>query len=298
MLLLDEPEGGFMELISRELPADCEIYDTSDYHYGALNCHREGIRQIVAEVAAKRNRFLINKGDSIDAVLPNDKRYASCAMDYQDMLLTPEQQADAIVQDFLPIRRRILAWGLGNHEYKLINSHDYGRYIARQLQVPYGGVAFKFIAKGGGEVKYKLFCAHGRGKVPAGAKDPIQREANRKAWLKRSLESLAGDCAYMSIGHGHYLITVNPTTQDQLYMNDDGSELHQHYHTVAEQNAEYIPPESRWYTMSGSFLKLFSPPGSGAISYGEMALYPPTEMGCVKLVVRDHRITAVEKVKI
>lgn len=285
-----------MELISSQLPLDCEIYDTSDYHYGALNCARDKIREVIDIVAANKRRFLINKGDSIDAVLPNDKRYASCAMDYRDMLLTPEQQADAIIKDFLPIKHRILAWGLGNHEFKLINTCDFGRYIAKALDVPYGTAAFKFTALDKqGNPMFKFFHAHGKGKVPAGAKDPIQREANRKAWLKRTLESLSGDCIYMSMGHGHHLIIVEPTTGDSLYMVDDGENIRQKYRVMPFQNAEYISPESRWYSMTGGFLKLFSPPGSGAVGYGEMALYSPTEMGCTKIIVQGGQVVAVEK---
>ena len=286
-----------MELIKTTLPKDCEIYDTSDYHYGALNCNREGLKEIIEMVRSKRSRFLINKGDSIDAVLPNDKRYASCAMDYRDMLLSPEQQADAIIHDFMPIRRKILAWGHGNHEFKLINTHDYGRYIARQLQVPYGAVMFKIRYEDkDGNLLFKTFHAHGRGKVPAGAKDPIQRDANRKAWLKRTLEGLSGDCIYMSMGHGHHLINVDPTTQDQLYITDDGEHLRQNYRTNSKQNSQYIAPESRWYSMTGGFLKLFSPPGSQAIGYGEMAMYTPAEVGCTKIVVQGGQVVQVEKV--
>lgn len=286
-----------MELIDATIPLDCEIYDTSDYHYGALNCHRDGLKEVIAEVQAKRNRFLINKGDSIDAVLPNDKRYAACSMDYQGMLLTPEQQAKAIIEDFWPIRKKILAWGHGNHEFKLINTQDFGRRIAEELRTPYGGVAFKlrFYTKGG-QLLFKTFHAHGKGKVPAGAKDPIQRDANRKAWLKRILESLAGDCIYLSMGHGHHLIVVDPTTKNQLYLTDDGENIRQHYREDPKQNSKRISPESRWYSMTGGFLKLFSPPGSQAIGYGEMALYSPTEMGCTKIIVQGGQIVDVQKV--
>ena len=286
-----------MELIAGEIPLDCEIFDTSDYHYGALNCHREGIREIIATVAAKKNRFLLNKGDSIDAVTPGDKRYASCSMEVRDNLLTPERQADALVEDFRPIRHRILAWGFGNHEYALINTLDFGRYLARQLQVPYGGVAYKLALRHKGVPLCKLLLHHGRGMLPKGAKDPIQREANQKAWVRRRLEETGfADCAYMSMGHIHRLLIVPPTTSGQLYLTDDGERIKQHYKDETAQNAGHIPPDSRWYVATGSFLKLYSDPGTYAMSYGEMAMYGPAELGCAKIVVQGGRIVNVEKV--
>lgn len=286
-----------MELTARELPADCEIYDTSCLHYGALNCYREGIREIIDEVGAKRNRFLLNKGDSIDAVLPNDKRYASCAMDVKENLLTPAAQCDALVKDFLPIRKQILAWGHGNHEFKLINTMDFGRYIAAQLQVPYGGVTYKFAGKDKtGATRFKMLLTHGRGMIPQGAKDPIQREANQKAWVRRKLESMGfADCVYMSMAHIHRNIVVKPTTADQLYLTDDGENIHQHYQVLAPQDAMYIPPDSRFYASTGSFLGLYSKPGSFAFGYGELAQYGPTELGCCKVIIRNHQVVDVEK---
>ena len=113
-----------MELIKRVMPRDYVLIDSSDYHYGSLNCSRDKIKEMVAKVVSKRNYFLVNKGDSIEAILPNDKRYASCGMAIKEGLLTPAQQADAVVKDFMPIKDKIIAWGFGNHEYKLLNTMD------------------------------------------------------------------------------------------------------------------------------------------------------------------------------
>lgn len=287
-----------MELIKKQMPRDYVIIDSSDYHYGSANCARESIKEMIDKVATNKNYFLINKGDSIEAILPNDKRYANCSMDIKENLLTPQQQADAVIKDFSPIKNKILAWGFGNHEYKLLNTLDFGRYIAAQLGVPYGTYAYKFTSLDkNNNVMNKMFFTHGYGQLSSNAKDDIQRLANKKAALKNKLcKSGFGDCIYMSMGHTHQLMVVDPTVEDKLFLTDNGDQIKQHYHVISEQNVSYIPPDSRWYGCSGSFLKLYSTPGSFAISYAEVAGYEPSEIGWLEIHVHDGKVAAVEKV--
>ena len=287
-----------MELIKHVMPRDYVLIDSSDYHYGALNCSRDKIKEMINKVATKKNHFLVNKGDSIEAILPNDKRYASCSIDVRENLLTPAQQADAVVKDFYPIRKKIIGWGFGNHEYKLLNTMDFGRYIAAQLQVPYGTYAFKFTAVDKDHnLMHKMFFTHGYGSINSCAKDDIQKAANRKASLRHKLcKAGFGDCIYMSCGHTHQLLVVEPTVEHKLFLTDDGGKIRQHYHVQAEQNVQYIPPDSRWYGCSGSFLKLYSEPGSFAISYAEVAGYEPSEIGWLEVHVQDGKVVKVEKV--
>lgn len=287
-----------MELIQRTMPRDYVLVDSSDYHYGSLNCNRDKIREMINKVATKKNYFLVNKGDSIEAILPNDKRYASCSLDIKERLLSPAQQADAVVQDFMGIKDKILAWGFGNHEYKLLNTMDFGRYIAAQLQVPYGTYAFKFAARDkAGRLMHKMYFTHGYGSINSHAKDDIQKLANRKASLRNKLcKAGFGDCIYMSCGHTHQLLVVEPTVENKLYFTDDGHDIKQHYHVLSDQAAHYIPPDSRWYGCSGSFLKLYSDPGSYAISYGEVAGFEPGEIGWLEVHVQDGNVVSVEKV--
>lgn len=287
-----------MELISREMPKDYTMVDTSDWHLGALNCHKDAIEEMLGKIARKKNYYMMSKGDLIEAILPSDKRYACCSVDVKEGLLTPAQQADKIVSMCQPIKKKIVAFGLGNHEYHLLNTQDFGRYIAAQLGVPYGTAAYKFIATDKiGNVYHKFFATHGRRQLPKGAKDPIQREANRKAALRRMLEETGwGDCIYMSCGHTHQLLVVEPTTTSSLYLTDSGGSIHQHFRVQGAQNRDYIPPDSRWYSNSGSFLKLYSPPGSQAIGYGEMAMFGPAEIGWIEIHVQGGQVVQVEKV--
>lgn len=285
-----------MEILKHTMPDNFDIMDTSDYHLGAANCARSSLRELIQTVAEEENTYLINKGDSIEAITPGDKRFKMSSVDTKNKILTPEDQADWLIREFEPIKHKILAWGLGNHEYTLLNTMDFGGHIAKALDVPYGAVCYKihFMGKDG-KLMFKSFHAHGNGNAPKGAKDPIQRKANRQAWLKRRLEGMAGDCVYMSIGHGHHILITTPTADDQLYLTDTGKTIKQNYRVSEKQNAKYIAPESRFYSMTGSFLKLFSNPGGG-IGYGEVALYEPTEIGCVRIKVRNREVVAVEPV--
>jgi hypothetical protein len=284
-----------VELIKAKVPEDCQIYLTSDYHYGALNASKSSLEDVVETVASEENSYLCNLGDSIECILPNDKRFATCALDWQDRLMTPEAQAEAITQTFAPIKDKILVWMLGNHEHKLINTINFARKIANNLNVPYGSAVCKLHLQFETYKPIKFFLAHGSRTLTSNAKDDIQRTANMKAALKIKMQRMSADAIGMFCGHGHQLIAVDPTAEEQLYLTDNGKELKQHYRAGADQNAAYIPPESRWYGMTGSFLKLFSPPGSESVSYSEMALYAPSEIGCLVATIRGGKMVALEK---
>ena len=70
----------------------------------------------------------------------------------------------------------------------------------------------------------------------------------------------------------------------------------QQYRHHTDQAANYIPPEARWYGSSGSFLRLYSEPGSGGVGYGEVKGYPPAEMGWLELTIRNHQLVRVDRV--
>jgi hypothetical protein len=138
---------------------------------------------------------------------------------------------------------------------------------------------------------------HGYGAMGSLAKDTIQRKANIAAALKRKLEATGHtDCIYMSRGHNHKLIVINPTISEEVMLVDDGENIQQVYRTHQDQTASYIPPEARWFGCSGSFLNLYSPPGSYSIPYGEVAGYGPVEHGYISVKVKKNSIVQVDEV--
>lgn len=282
-----------MELISRVMPSDYTVIDTGDWHLGNVNAHMDGIKEVIAQLH-RPNTFAVLKGDLLDSILPNDKRYAHCAVS----IPTPMQSLDLLTELLMPVRDKIIGVLLGNHEYHLINTLNTAWELTKRLDAPYGGYVCKFTALDEKhKVRHKMLFTHGHGSLPAGAKDAIQRRANQESALKRKLEGTGhSDCIYMSMGHTHKLMAVNPTINHEVMLTDDGRKLKQQYRTHTKQNADYIPPEARWYGCSGSMLKTHTAPGIGAVSYSEVFCYGPSEMGWLEVNVRGGEVVGVNKV--
>lgn len=285
-----------MEIIKHQMPDNFTVCDMSDFHLGSPNCAEDTLEEVVAKIKDTKDCYVIFKGDAIEAILPNDKRYLHSAV--KESLQSPKQQADRVIELFNPIRERILVWMLGNHELKFWNTMDFGRYIADNLQCRYGAYNCKIHYNDSkNELMFKTYHTHGMGGLSSNAKDEIQYEANRKAGLKHKLvKSGHSDCIYMSRGHDHQLIVVEPTVNNKLYLVDDGEGIHQKYHSACPQNVEVIPPDNRWYATTGSFRKLYSNAGTFAIDYGEVVGYSPSEIGYALMTVQDRKLVSVEKV--
>jgi len=292
-----------MEIVRHKLPRDFTLLLTSDYHFGNVNCHKELLQEMVASVKDRKRKkikaYLTNLGDNLDSIAPDDKRYKHASVDFQSGLMTPKAQANAVVELLSPIKDYVLAIGEGNHEAKLWNIESFGQTIADDLGVPFGG--YNYILQcldPDGKLMFKVFCSHGSGRLPKGAKDPIQRQANRKAHLKRKLDATGfSDCALFCMGHTHQLVTVKPTIYDELLLTTSASGIKAHTRPTLSQNASYIPPERRWYANTGGFLKLYSPPGSKVFGYAEIALMEPTKLGWAEVDVRDGQIVDIRGVE-
>lgn len=208
-------------------------------------------------------------------------------------MVMPIQSVDGTL-----IIRRNGKVGITGNCYKLWNTIDFGKYMADALGAPYGAYNFKISYYGyDNELMFKTYHTHGMGGLNSNAKDDIQYEANRKAQLKHKLvKSGHADCIYMSRGHDHQLIVVEPTVQNRIFLTDDGTNIKQQYTQPTQQNASYIPPDNRWYATTGSFRRLYSKSGLQTIDYGELAGYAPSEIGYAMVTVRDRMIKSVDKV--
>ena len=287
-----------MELIYKVMPKDYQLIHASDLHIGPLCCFKQGVRDMVNYVKSNEDTYLAFTGDAIDAILPNDRRYNHSSMDKEDWLMTPQDQADRVIELFMPIKDKILFWGLGNHEYKIINSFDIARYICRHLNVPWGGVMCKFIARHpNNRTAHKFLFTHGAGSLSSNAKDPIQRKANMQAALKQKLINTGHtDTIYQGCGHFHRDILCPPNVGDEVLLTDENYEIKQEPRYWADQTADYIPPECRWYACSPGFLKTYAPTGINSISYPETFMYGPTRLGWVLLDIKDSKLYDVKQI--
>lgn len=284
-----------MEIIKKMLPADYELVLTSDLHLGSPCVSEENIAEMVDYVASNPNCFMTNFGDNIEAIAPNDKRFAFSDTKYK----TAQDQCDAVIKLFAPIKEKILAIGLGNHEYKLLNIFNVAKYLCEGLGVRYGGYCYKLechneLTNG---LMHKMFFTHGNGQITSNAKDAIQAEGNKRAGLKLKLSKSAhADCILMAMGHTHKSLIVEPTINNQLYLTSEDGKIKQHYRYHEEQNSNFIPPDARWYINNPSFMKLHAPAGSGYISYAEVAGYEPSEIGYTKVTVENGNVVNAERV--
>jgi len=278
-----------VKLLNAKVSTNCDIMLFGDTHEGSAMTHHAAWDDALAWVMAKPRRYYVHMADAIEAIPTNDKRYDLMSSDKT----IPQQQADNVIERHRASRSRCLAWLQGNHEYTLHRTIDFARYIAKQLDVPYGTWTAKLSLDSHRGRIGKFFLCHAsvRGTFRSNAKDYEQQQANIKAALKRSLAQKAGDCILMGCGHTHKLIVCEPA--QRLVLADNGERLTQHYLGAGDGAATYIEPDRRWYVNTGCLLRLY---GDDVVGYGERAGYDPVEIGYLIVHIRKGKISEVEKV--
>jgi hypothetical protein len=236
-------------------------------------------------VLSANDRFMVDLGDRIDCIPSDDKRYDTTAQEP-----IPLKQARRVIKDDSPLSPRLLAWLLGNHEWKLWRHGNLSQFMAEELRAPYGTyTTILRVYDKYGEM-YRMWLSHGYGMLQSNAKDHEQRIGNMKAALKMKMKEKASDVALHAMGHTHQLIVCEPA--QKLYLTYESDKPKQHYLEPASGIEPYIDADRRWFCNTGSFLKLYADGDSG---YAEMKGYNPVEIGAVRVIVRDRKIVNVEK---
>jgi len=280
-----------MRLLTKQIPASCEIALHGDTHEGNLLSRTEGVDSLIEWVMAKRNRYFVHMGDEIEAITSDDKRFQSDTT--TDPI--PMMQSQAAAERYAPAAARCLTWLNGNHNNKLARFGNLTATLCAKLGIPYGTWTCKLRLMTGDHQVCKMFLTHGfRGTIRSRAKDEEQRRANMMASLKMLLVRKASDCLIMGMGHTHLLMVVPPARR--LILRDDGTDMHQQYLGQGDGAADYIEPDRRWYVNTGSFLGLYADPALEVDGYAERAGYDPTEMGHVLVTIRSGKVATVEPV--
>ena len=278
------------ELLRIPLPADCEIALTGDWHVGARAHNEPALDALVEWVLAEPHRYLGFSGDAIEG-----KPVASPHFDPEGLRegqVNIEQQFARVVQKIAPLKDRILWWGKGNHDVYLSRDVDVVRnLLCKPLNIldRMGGYQ-TWIDLG----HFRVHHWHGRQSMPRGAKDPIQRDANQRAWLVNKLAPLAGDCLLQVMGHVHALLVQPPIEEYALLTGRD--KVHARYFrepVAAVGGMEFLPVKSRWYGCTGTLRRSG---GFGYVDYAEVAGYPPSPIGWLVATVRGGTIRALDKV--
>jgi len=279
-----------MEIIFKELPSNHDLIIVSDDHQGNALRYDAGVEKMKDFILKEKNRFLVHLGDEMEAFYIDDPRYSA-----ETTISCPLEQQKQVIKTYEPLvkAKRMLTLLMGNHTYKLIHKvGDITKDTCDKLKIPYGKYWCKLEVSDKHGLIYKAFLEHGSKGINSIADDPVRRLANMRLMLKRHLYFKAGDCLIMAKGHCHKLIVCPPVPE--LYLiTDEKGEIKQKYTHSGDEGLGRIPPDTRWYISSGSFLKTSQ---AGVVSYSERAEYDPVELGYVVCKIRDRKVESVERV--
>jgi len=197
-----------MQLISKRVPIDFNLFLFSCTHFGSVLCHYNGFKQLIDMMHSKyadlpeSHNFGIHHGDIIEAIRVDDRRF--------DPLTNTEpfplRQAEFAVKQLTPIKDKLIVVLRGNHERKLKLFGDLAEDIAKNLNVPYGTEACKVsYLDRRGRLMFKHYMAHGSKPIASYADSVRRQQANMELILERHLKKKAGDCVLMSKAHVHRL---------------------------------------------------------------------------------------------
>lgn len=290
-----------MRLVESVIPKDCKIVIMGCMHSGAANCHWSGIKKAVDRIQDDEVFGMLNTGDNIEGKIPNDKHFSRSSIDLKRVLITPQEQAEAIVKVMSPVKNKILVWGRGNHERKIENTWDAGKEISKMLGVQYGMFNYKFIATDKkGAVRFKIHIHHGSRNIKSNAKDTIQRRANKEAALRQLyIGTGISDCVLHAGSHWHQQIISPPPYALERHIGDNGSKITTFTRKPAPQNEDYISPEQRWVASVGCFRKTFTQPDDMMDDYAEVSMYSgAADLGWTEVEIKDYQVVDVKAVSV
>ena len=283
-----------MIVINREIPMNCDLLLPGDIHKGTTLMSRSGVESLLYKLS-KKNTYMIFMGDAIDAITGSDRRFD---MELSDGT-TPIEQADWIVNKFLPYKNKIITWLAGNHESTVRGVGNLViSIICDKLKVQYGTfscrVEFKRLDHGNNI--FSGMFHHGSGQVSSSHPDPMVRQAIMTYKLKQKLEPFGGNCVLNAMGHTHKLLIYKPV--EELYIKTRDGILVSDYTKPSDLvyfgNGGHIDSIHRWYVNTGSFQKLYSK-NDLASGYAEANMYPPVELGYPIVKIRDGKIIDIVK---
>jgi UDP-2,3-diacylglucosamine pyrophosphatase LpxH len=285
-----------LKIIKKEMPDRYTVVQTQDWHIGSGSVYRDGIKDAIGRMS-EPNVYGSLPGDLIEAIRPDDKRFAFCSYDHS--IPTAQDQSREVAKLLKPVAKRIIGIGAGNHEWKLINQINIARDICERLKIPeaYGGWTFVLDALHDGATMHKMFFTHGNFSLNSQAKDPVQALANMKAKLKNVMVKTGfADCIYMGCGHTHRLMVTEPTVDQEPILITENGQVKNMRRSQSDQTARYIPPDARWYGNSGSFMRAYTNPAEDIITYAEVGGLGALDFGWLEIDVEDRQVVDVRKV--
>ena len=289
--------------------SDYEIIPWGDTHIGNASTSWDTMDKFVRYVRERPNRFVTFGGDQFETVHIGDKRHDINLHDTR--LSCFEDMTEAFVEQFEPIADRILYLMEGNHEIDYVKRgiSQLTRAVEKEFDPPIRHPSP--LKKGKGEAWYtvkalfpewNMFQWHGprRGTINSQAMDPDIQEENESRAVKKRLRRFGhNDCDVLVMHHIHKMRIRSPVKYLQLTTDLKTCKTQQHFNSarrsyIGKAKNEYIiDPHAVWYASSGAALL---GQVEGTSGYAEEAGYGATELGTVKVVVRDDKVINVRKV--
>ena len=282
------------------MPDNFEMIFFGDNQHGNIAEAEDKYLECIKYITQNENVYGVHMGDCMDAFFVDDKRYdpTTCKSPPLEQM---KHQIEVLTD--CAKTRRLLSILEGNHEHALfLKAGNITNTLCEWLRLASGceyPIAGTFTNKlelltTKNTPMFKVYCTHGRKGITSVSPDPHRKRAYLQFRLKRILEDMAGDCIVMVRGHSHIVLVTPPIPT--LYLTSERGKIKQHYTKAGlGKTAEYIPPEHRWYGCSGSFLKSQE---LGVSTYSELAEFPPTEIGYLRLIVRDREPVELQEIKV
>jgi len=280
-----------MQLITKEVPNNFNLFCFGDMHIGSILYHKAGFAKLRSMMHRSycncKDNFGVCHGDHIEAIMVDDKRYQRGMSRLESII----EQTEEAVKEMDGIKKQLVCTLEGNHETALDRYGSIGADIAKKLGIKFGTYTARITYKFSDGTFFKHYATHGAKSVSSNAKTAKQKRENMENRLRLLMTEKSHTCAIATMGHTHKLMVCRP--EPQLYIDDDGIELSQHYTKPVQSG--YADQEQRWFVNTGSFMKLYALGHSG---YAERFGYDPIELGFVIVKVRDKQIIDIDKIVI
>lgn len=233
-----------------------------DVHFGHRLCDVKALKEHLN--TDKNNSWIVTGGDIGDTVILTDKRFRR-SMDSSDSDDILNYQTEKIVEIFEPYRDRILGWGDGNHERRVVRiaSYNLSKSVSERLGVTYLGYSWfltlLFRDKKNGThshspCKVVIYGHHGFGGASRTEGGSITK------YCRHAKQVIADICLY---GHDHVL--------DSMPLDLIGT-------TGTKQKAC-----KRYVVICGTFMKTFSDSNNPA--WSEEMGFPARSIGAAKIKI-------------
>jgi hypothetical protein len=248
-------------------------------------------------------------GDTTDSMNSQDDRYKMGQ--YEGHAERTDAQIDIAVKFLEPIKDKLLWVLMGNHEYRVWNTTDVAKRLARRL----GCDCYEDLDNPDPNISsvmqmkvnmgaYTVLDGHWEWYVNSMANDDYIAWENERRSLKKRMCKVGGvdDCDAVVCHHIHKVHAIPPTTEKFMKtVTDKDGKLRAVYAKPTKiwinekKGLFYYTRDDRWYGSSGGFMPSYV---EGFSTYAERKGYKPTEMGCVKGIVRNGKFLGLEEVKL